>query len=53
MQEGSEQDLHYVDEQIETDSITSVFLPHMQSVMQSEAKKRAREVDEGRTRPVL
>jgi hypothetical protein len=39
-QEGSEQFLHYLDEQIEDDRIRAVFLPHMQSVVQSTTKKR-------------
>jgi nucleoside phosphorylase/HEAT repeat protein len=44
IQEGSEQDLHYIDERLEPKSIAAVFLPHMQSEVQSLAKKRREEL---------
>jgi len=46
IQEGSEQDLHCIDERIEAESIISVFLPHMQGAVQSEAKRRQRKLME-------
>ena len=44
VQEGSEQDLHYIDEMVETEDVIAVFLPHMQTLVQAVVKRRREEL---------
>lgn len=40
IQQGNHQVLRYIDERLETESIASVFLRHMQAALESKAKRR-------------
>ncbi len=44
VQEGSEQDLHYIDEMVESENVIAVFLPHMQTLVQAVVKRRREEL---------
>lgn len=44
VQEGSEQDLHYIDEMRESENTIAMFLPHMQTVVQAVGKRRREEL---------
>jgi hypothetical protein len=44
VQEGSEQDLHYIDEMVETKNVIAVFLPHMQTLVKAVVKRRREEL---------